>query len=374
MDNTKHFSAEQLVDFLEDRLDTPSRTELLNHLKSGCQVCNTSMAFYKRLFSAIHSLHWLSPSASAHNNALRAFSAKYPVKTKNRPLSILRPVFISFTILAIIVFAFLFNLNPRVVYAGHIENSSGLVEILDVSTGTWKPVKTGQAVPVKSSIRTMSEATATITFPGGEQTILGADSEVQLLSLAKTQGAWEISLELVSGQSEHQTSQKTHSFSVRTSAGVANSSNGQFAMNISPDGSVVTSVLEGNVEIRSHDQNSIIHPGETYVLTPVETDEPTVSSTLIDETQMVPSQNPTPEPSQTSTPVVEPTKTPKDQGKPTRTPTLTGTLPTQLNKTENSVPTNSSSNSNNADITCSPGNSNGAGNSENASNSSNACK
>ena len=56
MDNEQHYAAEQLIDYVEGRLDPSSTAELLIHLESGCPVCNASNAFYERLFKAIESL------------------------------------------------------------------------------------------------------------------------------------------------------------------------------------------------------------------------------------------------------------------------------------------------------------------------------
>jgi len=371
MDNTQHYSTEQLVDFLEGRLDPASSAELSQHLASGCQACNDSMTVYKRMFSAMQTFRWKNPSLNAHRKVIQAYSAKFPAKTKIGWRPLLRPAFIGFTLLVLISFIFLFNLNPAVVYAGYIENVTGQVEMLDPATGSWNTVTPGQSVQVDAAIRVMTESQTVISFPGGELTTLGSDTEVHLIALSKSQGSWEIALEQISGQTENQTSQNTRSFSVRTFAGVANSNNGHFVMNIRADGSVMTHVIEGDVETRSPSQKSILHSGESFVFPSV---EPTQLSPDNKDNLVDPSSNPSPEPSPTPTPSVKPTKTPKDNVKPTQTPTPTGLLPLQANSTDGFVPTNSSSNSNNADVTCSPGNSSGHGNSENASNSDTACK
>ena len=369
MDNTSHYSTEQLVDFLEGRLDPASSAELSKHLSSGCQACNDSVTVYKRMFSAMQTFRWKNPSLNAHRKVIQAYSAKYPAKTKIGWRPLLRPAFIGLTLLVLISFVFLFNLNPAVVYAGYIENVTGQVEMLDPATGSWNAVAPGQSVPVDAAIRALADAQTTISFPGGEQTTLGSNTEIQLIELTKSQGSWEVALEQISGQTENQTSQNTRSFSIRTTAGVANSSNGHFVLNISADGSVMMRVISGDVETRSPSQKAILHSGETFVFP---SEEPTTLSPDNNDNLVDPTQDPLLEPS--LTPSLTVTKTPKDSIKPTRTPTPVELIPFQASSTDGFVPTNSSSNSNNADITCSPGNSNGAGNSENASNSDKACK
>ncbi len=362
MDNMPHYSTEQLIDFLEGRLDELSSAELSKHLESGCQVCNDSAAFYKRMFSAVQTLHWKSPSHAAHRKVIQAYSAKYPVKTKHSWRSLLRPALIGFTVLALVTFAFLFNLSPLVVHAGYIESVTGQVEILDPSAEAWSVVSPGQSVPVDASPRSFSGSQATIAFPGGEKTILGSESEVHLVSLSESQGSWKISLEQTSGQTENQTSINTKSFSVRTVAGIANSRSGHFVMNIKADGSVVTNVLEGEVETLSHNERTILQAGETSIMPFEKLPDvtPTFEESLIG---LLP--NLTPVPTQTITPTFVPTIT------PSLTPTPTGFYPTPINTPEGSIPT---SDSNNVDISCPPGNSGGAGKSEDASNSEKACK
>ncbi|HBY01071.1 MAG TPA: hypothetical protein DEG92_00740 [Rikenellaceae bacterium] len=309
-------------------------------------------------------MNWKSPSLNAHNKVLQAYSKKYPAKAERRWRPLLRPAFIAFTVLVLITFVFLFNLTPGVVNAGYIENVTGQVEMLNSTTGEWNAVSPGQSVPVDASIRSLSDSQAVISFPGGEQTVIGSKSEVHLATLSESQGFWEIALEQVSGQTENQTSQKTHSFTVRTQAGIANSSNAHFIMTIYPDGSVVTRVIAGEVETRSRSQKSIIHTGETSIFLP---DESFVGTPDFNENQVDPSLTP----SQTPTLTPELTTTPTDDSLATRTPTPTGFYPTQAYTPDYPFTTSSSINN---DITCSPGNSNGAGNSENASNSSSACK
>ncbi|MRS04711.1 zf-HC2 domain-containing protein, partial [bacterium] len=334
MDNIQHYSTEELVDYLEGRLDALTSVELSEHLESGCPTCNESMGIYKRMFSAIQTLHWKAPSPSAHRKVLQAYSAKYSAKPAKQWFQLLRPAFIGFAALMLIAFAFLFNLKPGIVYAGYVENVTGQVEMLDPATGSWREVKQGQSVPIKASIRSMTDSQAVIAYPGGEQTILGSESEIHLIALNKSLGSWEISLEQISGQTENLTAQKTNTFTIRTTAGVANSSNGHFTMQIKPDGSVVASVLAGEVETNSHSKKTIIHAGESTIM---QSESTTGSPTVTNEKTFDPSSNPSPEPSLTATPTLDPTKTPKDIVKPTKTPTPQ-TAPDGL------IPTSSSDN------------------------------
>jgi hypothetical protein len=364
MDNNTHYSTEQLIDFLEGRLDSSSSFALTKHLESGCKVCNETFEIYKRMFSAIQTLHWKTPSPSAHKKVVLAYSEKYQAKTKTRLLPFFRPAFIALTVLALITFAFLFNLNPGVVYAGYLENVTGQVEMKDPTTGSWHTVTHGQSVPINASIRSLSESQATIRFPGGEHTLLGSESEVQLMALTQSQGLWEISLEQVSGQTDNHTAQKTGSFSVHTQTGVAHSNNAHFVLKIFTDGSAETRVLEGQVEIRTSTQNSIIHPGKSGHFPPIKSVELPLDENI---NIIEPTPNPIPELTATAELTLFPTITPtinlfKPQiPTPSFTPNLT-------------IPTNGSENSINSEIDCSPGNSGGAGNSENANNSESACK
>jgi len=393
MVNKPHYTPEQFVDFLEGHLDTLTSNELLKHLKSDCRDCNNSITVFKRMLSAIQALHWNAPSANAHKKVIQAYSEKYPVKTRTRLFPLLRPALIGLITLVLIAFVFLFNLTPRVVYAGYIKNVTGQVEMLDSSSGSWNSVTAGQSLPVNASIRSSEKSKAVILFPGGEQTTLGEESEVHLIALSKSHGTWEISLEQVTGLTDNQTSQNTRIFSVTSPAGVVNSSNSHFLLNIASDGSLVASVLEGEVQAISQNQQSIIHSGETSIFTavkptqetPIIPDDPTKTALIpYLESSLTPSSTPeptltpslTPEPSLTPTPSIKPTK----PINPTKTPDYENPQQTPIQSEElstSSSPGNSGeagTNSNNSDVNCSPGNSNGAGNSENANNSGNACK
>lgn len=366
MENVTHTSTEQLIDYLEGRLDTASSVELTRHLESGCQACKDSLAYYKRMLSAMEAMRWKSPSPNAHRKVIGAFSAKQQLSKKINWRPVLRPAFIALTVLIFISFMFLFNLPPKVVYAGYIENVTGQVEMLEPSSESWQPVTTGQAVPMGALIRSMTTSEATISFPGGEQTIIGSETKIHLVSLSESKGSWEISLEQLAGQTESQTAKNTQSFSVLTKAGQAISRNGNFVMTINPDGSLVISVLTGEVEARSQNENITLHSGDTIVL-------PSASGSegfSDDDWSLTPSASPSVEPSQTSTPTQTETITPTVTGTPTSTPTLTPTrtLPPPSNT---SIP---SSDADDDDSSCAPGNSGGAGKSGDASNSENSCK
>lgn len=358
MINEQHYEAEQLIDYVEGRLDPSSTAELLKHLEGGCPFCNASKTFYERLFAAIQTLHWQAPTPSIQKRVVSQFSLYYPKKTKPQPRfqPLLRPVLIGLSIMAMVVFVFLFTLNPGVVYAGYVENVSGQVELLDPSTGSWTQVSQGQSLPINATIRTFSDAHVTIAFPGGEKTILASESEVRLDSIVMTQGFWEISLEQISGQTDNQTSSSTSSFSIKTNAGVVNSNKAHFMMEIDADGSVTTDVFEGDVKTLSHSEKSTIHSGQTLVFP--SNKFTTMGTPFYRDTAVVPS----------STPVSmdKTTKTPNSNGNLEHTPAP------KIDPTQRDNPGLSGS-SDNTDNSCNPGNSNGNGNSGYANNSTEAC-
>jgi len=358
MDNDQHYSTEQLIDFMEGRFDPSSSAELLKHLESGCAVCNASRAFYERVFTAIHSLHWQAPTLSIHKRVISQFSLYYPKKTNPQPKfqPLLRPVLIGFTILAMVVFSFLFTQNPGVVYAAYVENVSGQVEMLDPYTGSWNPVSQGQSLPINATIRTLSDAQVTIAFPGGESTILASESEVQLESIVTSRGLWEISLELINGQTDNQTSPSTSSFSIKTNAGQVNSNKAHFMMEIDADGSVTTDVFEGDVKTLSHSEKSTIHSGQTLVFP--SNKYTTMGTPFYRDTAVVPLL--------TQSFLDKATKSPNSNGNQERTP-APKTNPIQKDNPGHSDISDSTDNS------CEPGNSNGNGNSDNANNSTEAC-
>jgi len=305
------------------------------------------------MFSAINSLHWPAPTAVIHNRVISQFSLYYPEKTISKPKfsPLLRPALMSLTILGLMAIGFLFTLKPKVVYAGNVENLIGKVEILNRSIGSWKAVYPGQSVPVGAKIRTAEESQVTITFPGGEKTLVASQSEIFVESIEQAHGYWEISLDQISGQTETLTSTSTSSFSIETSAGVINSNQAHFVMEVEEDGSVTTDVFEGAVNTFSHSEQSMIHSGQTLVFP--SSNNAAMSSPFYRENTIVPSLMPLM--------LDEATKTPKNNEKEAGTATPKNN-PGNAEDTKNS------------DSQCNPGNSNGNGNSENANNPTEACK
>lgn len=363
MDNNQHFSTRQLVDFLEGRMEDTTKIRLLMHLKSGCQTCSESLAFYKRMFSAIQTLHWQAPSPTVHQKIVQAFWDQYPVQQKNRPAFTFRPAIIGYVILVLFALIFLFNLNPTNVVTGYIETVVGNVEMLVNPGGAWKTVTPGEPVPIHAAIRTLDDSHITLTFPGGETAIVGSNSEIELVSLFKAQGEWNIELDQKRGKIEHQTAQSTGSYSVHTSAGTFSSTGAHFLMDINPDGSVSTNVVEGSVQSTSNSQSMTIRTGQT-TLSISETYSPPISPSDFEQYNDM-SLNPTP--------YYEITFIPSISGSQNSTPTPEVILNPEATPSDgnsiNSGNSNNSGNSSNSGNSENPGNS---GNSENNGNNNNA--
>lgn len=353
MEILQHCSTEHLIDYLEDRLDPTTLNQVSKHLQTGCHECETSLMHYGRIFKAVESLHWPSPTSSIHQRVISQYPLVYPTKIKPRIILQLRPALILISFLIILVFTSLLTRNPRDVYAGFVENISGTVEVLDPNAGQWKPVLSGQSIPVDSTIRTLSDSSVTISFPGGEKTLLNSETEIHLVSMMDTKGSWNISIELINGQAENLTTETTGQFTLKTINGQLSSDHAHFIVKIDDDGSVITDVFEGEVNALKFSEKSTLHKGQTLVFS---SDKfATMGSPLFNNFSSIPSLMPN-----------VPTKTTKTPSsiKPTGTPNPK-TIPTpksDKDKTETSAGS------------CLPGNSNGAGNSANANNSSDACK
>lgn len=346
MNNEQHYSTQQLVDYLDGHLDATSSSILLMHLETGCPACNESFLLYNRIISGIKSLHWQAPSPTIHKRVVSQFRLHYPEKTKTNTSFFpqFRPAFLGFAVVAIVIFALLFSINKSVVSAGYVEEVTGQVELFDASSNLWKPVSIGQSLPVNARVRTMANSQLTIAFPGGEKTLLRSNTEIQIESIDKTQGLWQISLDQNSGLTENVTAPSTMQLSITTSAGVFDGSYAHFIVDINYDGTVTTDVFEGTVFSLSNSKLSSIHPGQSLVI-PAGNNE-TIDSAYFENINLKPILTPLSE--------ERPTKTPNNLMKQTITPT------------PKSNP--------NSGTTCNPGNSNGAGNSGNANNAAESCK
>jgi len=266
MSNNIHLSTEQLLDFLENRLDPATLEKVSEHLSSGCPDCANNSATLRRLLQAMEASAWPAPSAQAHHQAVEVFHLPFLQKFWERRTIIFHPVFIGLALIALILVILFRSSPPQPVYAANLENVTGRVDLKVTSSASWQASSSGQSVPLGATIRTASNGRAVLTFPDGTRTTLGPDTQLELTVLSKTDGQWRITITQTSGETEVVSTLKNTLFRIQTAAGFTEAREADFSLRVEENGTMVVSVKEGSVNANSPAGSLLISSGETGLL------------------------------------------------------------------------------------------------------------
>lgn len=265
MSINNHLTTEQVLDYLEGRLDAAGQKEVLDHLSGGCRDCARKMKDLTRMTQAFQAASWPAPSERARRRAVNSFDIYQSRKRAQQPTTFLRPALIGLALIAAIFVIIILN-RPQPAYAAVVQEMTGNVDMKANAGASWQALSPGQSIPVGSIIRTSSNGKAVLTFPGGARAALGPDTQLELSGLAPTHGQWQITLAQKSGKMDVVTGGKTALLRVQTDAGTADSTEATFGSQVEEDGTTVVDVEEGSVRVDSPAGSSVISSGNTGVL------------------------------------------------------------------------------------------------------------
>jgi hypothetical protein len=266
MSKNNHLSTEELLDFLENRLDPATLEKVSEHISSGCSDCANNLTTFRRLLQAMEASAWPAPSAQAHKRAVEVFHLPFLQKFRQQRTIIFHPVFIGLALIALILVILFRNSSHQPVYAANLENVTGRVDLKATSSASWQASSSGQSVPLGATIRTASNGQAVLIFPDGTRTTLGPDTQLELTRLSQTDGQWRITITQTSGETEVVSTLKTTLFRIQTAAGFTDTNEADFSLRVEENGTTVVSVKEGSVKAISPAGSLSIFSGETGLL------------------------------------------------------------------------------------------------------------
>lgn len=262
-----HFSFEDLADFVEGRLTPEAMRAIEAHLADGCAECTDNVAFLRRMTQAAEAAAWSAPPARVHRQAVRVFQSSSLSRRRGiRPL-IWRPLLAALVLVAILI-GLAYSLTPSAAYAASVVEVSGRVEVQLSPDAAWQAAAQGQTFPVGAAIRTADGGQAALIFPGTDRVHLAPETRLQLTTLARTDGQWQIALDQASGETENWVQPETSVYRVYTETGEAVANGTRFGVKVEADGSTVVSVTEGKVTIRAALGAVVISAGQAAISAP----------------------------------------------------------------------------------------------------------
>jgi len=221
-----------------------------------------------------------------------------------RTLPLRRLVYVAASLLVVIVAGAVLYFGPgaTVAQAAALSAVTGSVQVLPAGSATWRTASIGQQVGVGDRIHVESLAAATLTFSGGCETTLQANTEIDVLQMeARSDGSSKTIVLYQSLGQTHNCSRHPPGlgsrFEVRTPIARVIAHGTEFTVTVEDDGITKVTVLEGVVNVQAQSRSVIVRAGEGTLVKPESPPAPVYS---------VPTQTEEP----TATPEVEETEEP----------------------------------------------------------------
>lgn len=276
MNRSGHYSLEQLADFLDGRLPEAENMAARMHLDSGCELCNSSLAFLIKIRGAASVNSWQAPPKIIHNKMVREFTGRENQHGRSsiRFLRWLIPAAVALVFIAIFTFNFG---GVNTAYAASLTHVTGTIEMRLSPGGNWVPVTENQSFPEQAEIRAGADGSATIALPNGTEVHVLPGSSIQLVRLKNRNGNWEAVMNQSSGTMQFVAANETGDLTILTQAGEISANQASFNVAINQDGSTLVNVDEGDVDAKSANGTIHIPKGKSanlQVSCPAETREP----------------------------------------------------------------------------------------------------
>ena len=359
-DEMSHISFENLIDFVDGRLDAATSKQIEEHLTGECESCESDLSWLQETLSLMRSDDWVAPPANLNTTLVSAFQKQIAtIEPKPKLIEKIAAFFAprpqlawgAAAVLILIVFFVAFSIGGRA--AGKEVTAVaavGTVEVRTQESGEWAAVEVDSTYSAGDALRTGENSTVVLTYEDGSTTIIEANSEVHIMEMSSGRNGQVTILAQMVGRSRHDVDELQGNdslFEVRTPSASVTVLGTIFTVDVDQEGNSIVWVGEGMVAVSAGGQTAWLMTGEsTYVQvggvpatatataspTPTETataeeqglfatpedrpDTPTPDSYL-PPTSPTSTQTASPEPTESSTPSPTPTDT------PTSTPTET---------------------------------------------------
>ncbi|NLG49325.1 MAG: hypothetical protein GX552_04345 [Chloroflexi bacterium] len=321
-------SLENLIDWLDGRLDEDSRAQVEEHLREGCEQCEADLSFLRRVLAAARAEPLIEPPAELTIKAKAIYRPPrqaprfgWMSRRYGQQPAWVRPVLGLAAALFLVLTASLYVLGrPTVpVREAVVVPQDASLEVRQPEGTEWQPIQEEQPVQEGYRLRAADDS-AVMTLFDGSSLEMRSSAEVELTTLR----------EGVLGSAHHITIQQDAGYIVYRVASLPNARSAfrvqapgalvtvrgtVFAVAVSPEGETLVSVLEGSVRVATESSQLDLAPGEGAVASIGGTLMPLPGATV---TALAPAEgSPSPTMAATDTPV------------PTNTPTISAESPTQ---------------------------------------------
>jgi len=258
-----HLTIEQLLDYLERRLEPAESSMVENHLATNCQSCQADMIWLKDTLNLMVSNIWLDPPARLRTSARRLFQDQQQRKPAfalgewwnslwAQPRSL--AVGAAAMLIIVIIGGILIWDGPTDSSSAEIAQAQGTVEVQPAGSESWVPASGEVSLQDGSTVRTGDDSRVVLSFPDDSKVLLAPDTELSILRMnALPNGSTRVIVLRQTSGSTHNIVQNTSSpasrYEVQTPSATIIVKGTEFTVDVDEVGATRVLVNKGTVSV-----------------------------------------------------------------------------------------------------------------------------
>jgi hypothetical protein len=325
--NRHPVSFDNLVDWVDERLDEGSTELVRAHLETGCTECHSDLAWLRRVIEAAKSDNMVEPPAGA------VVRAKQLYRERSRAVSWKRLVLpqvrhwapaMAVLLLLLLATAYLSQMPLLMPGQARLSGPLGIAQVRGTADVEWQVAEAGDVLGQGDTLR-VGEASAVLSLFDGTRLTLQPGAEVSLETLRSGLfgASYHIALQQRSGSVEYDVAQlrggRCH-FEAQTPTVLVTVQGTRFVITVETVEETRVTVLQGSVRLDSAEQSTVLVEREGALVP--------VSAPMVRLPTLTATFTPLPIQSQTAPVSLEPSRTPLATHTPT--PVVEEAAPSQV--------------------------------------------
>jgi|GEM_PF-4502984 len=285
-EHSSHLTTEQLLDYLEQRLAPEKVRSVEEHLASDCVACGSELSWLQDTLKLMASADvWVDPPQRMRAAVRQIYRDHQQDKQQSfslaawwrslfetpRPMAIAFAAVVALIIVGALVFQIWFNqLEPQEAQVAAVQ---GTVVAQPADSTEVEPITEDTDIASGDLIRTSAGASVVLTYPDDSMTMVGANSEIALLTLSSDpEGATQVVVFRQEIGMTHNVVQPLTSsqskFEIQTPAATINVRGTEFTVEVDSEGVTDVAVSEGSVEVKANGTTILLTSGEGTMVSP----------------------------------------------------------------------------------------------------------
>ncbi len=261
---------EDLVDYLEERLDSVEARRLSEHLVAGCPQCEADLAWLRRVLGLMATDRLVAAPPALMQRVLSLYRPPRRARPSLAALwawlqsaSRLRTAAIALAALVILGGTWWGWGSTSVAQAATLAEARGPVEVRLAGETEWRAATSGMVLTAGSALRSGKGATALLVYADGSRTYVGEDAQVVIISLngQRNGRASNVHLGQLAGRTQHELISRASSVRVEAAGAIAQASAGDYEVQVR-DAEVEVDAGHGPVEIVTEGKATHLAAGE----------------------------------------------------------------------------------------------------------------